>query len=101
MFAWSPNKVNFARIERQEYEDGVEPHAAFDLAELDELRRSGKPISAANAVNDYYEGSAGPTSTMDPLERRGVDINDAYELSMNARTQLKKARTRAVDIKPV
>lgn len=98
MFAFPSNPVNFARMSPKEYEQEVQPHLAFDIKDMDALRRQGKPISAANLSADYFDGQDGRVVPLDPTEKRGVDINDAWNLTKDTQAKLSKAKVRKADI---
>lgn len=98
MFAKAPKPVKFARTEVKIDEAVVVPHLAFDLADLDALRRQGKPITTANVESMYYDGQE--TNNFDfPLEvMRGVDINDAWDAMQSGRKRVSAAGVRRIDL---
>lgn len=97
MFAFPSNCVNFARMERKEHEQDINPNLAFDLKDMDELRRQGRPISVSALSQEYFDGQDGRIVDLDPMDRRGVDINDAWVLSKESRSMLSKAKVRKSD----
>lgn len=98
MFAKSPVKPRFASAKRQSHEPVVGSNLAYDLSDLDYLRRQGKPISPANVEGMYYDGETNVSADL-PLDRmRGVDINDMWNAAQDAQKRLTKAGIRKVDL---
>lgn len=91
MFAKCPKSVKFAQTFVRDDEAVVVPHLAYDLADVDTLRRQGKPISQPNVESMYYDGQV--TENFDfPLDvMRGVDINDAWDAMQSGRKKISKA----------
>lgn len=100
MFSDKPKKLKVAVAVRRENDVILNPHLAYDLRDLDALRRQGKPISVQNAESLYYDGSE--TCSFDlPLDsRRGVDINDMWNRSKDVRKTLSKLGAVSVDVNP-
>lgn len=93
-----PLKV--AVCKRKETDPILNPHLAHDLADLDALRRQGKPISIANAESLYYDGSENCSFDL-PLDmQRGVDINMMWERSQSVHKAMSKLGAKSVDINP-
>lgn len=98
MFAMKPAKFKFAKTHLKSTESPVIPHLAYDLADVDELVASGKPISNQNVEGLYYDGAENPSFNM-PLERmRGVDINDAWNAMMDSKKRISKLGLSSVDM---
>lgn len=101
MFSKKSNPIRFAHTKLRSDEVKVVPNLAFDLSDLDDLRRQGKPISLENAASLYYDGQE-QTVPVVPLERmRGTDINDVWNASLDGQKQLRKAGIRSVDFSQV
>lgn len=101
MFSQKPNKWKFARVIRKDTDIVVNPHLAYDLTDMDEMRRQGKPISITNAESMYYEGSE--TCSFDiPLDlQRGVDINDMWNRAKSVNKTLSKLGASSIDVNPL
>lgn len=57
----------------------------------------GIPIKSRFDDSSFYDGDSSMSVGIDPLERRGVDINDAWNAQQDAKTRLQRAQ--ADDIK--
>lgn len=97
MFSTKPNKWKLAKCKRKENDSIVNPHLAFDLRDLEEMRRQGKPISVQNAESMYYEGSTDCSFDLPLDSQRGVDINDMWNHSKSVNNRLSKLGISKVD----
>lgn len=98
MLSKSPKPLRVARCVRRDSDPLMNPHLAFDLADLDALRRQGKPINIANADSLYYDGSENCSFNL-PLDRqRGVDINTMWERSKTVSKTMSKLGVSKVDM---
>lgn len=100
MFATKPKPFKFAVCKAKAHDVVVNPHLAFDLADLDQMRRQGKPISVTNAESLYYDGSESCTFDLPMDMQRGVDINDMWNRSRDVHSRLSKLGASKVDINP-
>lgn len=98
MFKDKPKSVRFAKTFVSDDEVKTVPNLAYDLSDLDELRRMGKPISQESVSSLYYDGEVQDRCYV-PLERqRGVDINDVWNAQQTGRRKASKAGVRQVDL---
>ena len=100
MFSKSPKPVKFARCVRTDDDAIVNPHLAYDLSTLDEMRRQGRPISIPNAENLYYDGSEDCSFNLPLDSQRGVDINDMWNRAKSIGKKLSKLGASSVDVNP-
>lgn len=101
MFLNNPKPIRFARTTVKDDEVQVVPNLAYDLSDLDELRRMGKPISQESVASLYYDGEVTQTCSV-PLERqRGVDINDVWNAQQTGLRKASRAGVRQVDLSNV
>lgn len=100
MFTGKQNKLVVARCVRRDTDPDMNPHLAYDLSDLDLLRRQGKPISVQNADGLYYDGSEDCSFNLPLDQQRGVDINDLWERSQRVNRKLSKLGLKSVDVNP-
>ena len=104
MFAKPPKRIRFARTERKvinesdgTLEPEVIPHMAYDVAEIDQLRKQGRTISTHNVENMYYDGEFIHGNITIPLDQvRGIDRNDIWSQSVAASERVTKAGVKHV-----
>ena len=100
MFAKNPKPVHFAKLQKRDTDQPVLPHAAYDLHELDDMRKQGIGISVSNAENLYYDGDVNCSFDV-PLDmQRGVDINDLWNATQSVKRRMTKAQLRSVNLSP-
>lgn len=98
MFARIPKPVKFAKLVTRDTDPVLVQHAAFDLSDLDEMRKQGVGISTSNAENLYYDGSVDCSFDV-PLDmQRGVDINDLWNEAQTVKRRMSKAQLRSVSV---
>lgn len=98
MFAKKNKPIKFATLKTRETDPQIVPHAAFDLADLDQMRKQGVGISTSNAENLYYDGDVNCSFDV-PLDmQRGVDINDLWNADQSTRRRMSKAQLRSVKV---
>lgn len=97
MFAKNPNKLRFAKTKLTEDEVPVRPFLAYDLRDLDQLRRQGTPLSSTSVENMYYDGIENPSFDVPFEQQRGVDINDVWNAAQDGLRRVSNAGLRKVD----
>lgn len=97
MFKDNPRPVKFARTSLKDTESDVQPYLAYDLSDLDELRKQGRPISGPNIEAMYYDGSPDASFNLPLDQQRGVDINDMWNAVQDGKRKMSKAGVRKVD----
>lgn len=100
MFKNNPPAVRFARLETKETDVPVASHAAYDLKDLDDMRRRGVPISTTQHESQYYDGSTDATFDIPLDQLRGVDINDVWNETKRVKGKLSKAKVSKFNINP-
>lgn len=101
MFAHAPKPIRFAKTRLLEYEEPVNPHLAYDLSQLDELRKQGKPISQSNVESLYYDGDVNVSFDLPLDQQRGVDINDMWTADRDSSARRASVGVGRVDVNPV
>lgn len=76
----------------------VEEGLAYTPAQMNELRQRGLPISTAMAAENFYDGDVSASVAVDPLETRGFEAIDAWNLEKTARSRLIGAHKKDVSI---
>lgn len=69
----------------------VQSKLALTPAEMRQSMERGEPISSKFDDSAFYDGDNKTTVHLDPLDRRGLDINDVWEYQQNSRSRIKKA----------
>lgn len=69
----------------------VQSNLAVSPATMLELSQAGRPISAQMQDANFYDGDSSPAVRLDPLDARGIDINDAWNMERDSRKKLSKA----------
>lgn len=72
---------------RRADEDPVQPGLALTPSQISELTRAGVPISNVNAMQ-FFDGYRTLDFQPGLLNRRGVDLVDAWEAQMDSRKKL-------------
>lgn len=83
-------KFNPCKCVRHHDEDDVQPGLALTPREIGELTRAGVPLSPVNAMN-FHDGYRTLDFTPGILNRRGVDLIDAWDAQQTVRKNLSKA----------
>lgn len=68
-------------------EDAVQPGLALTPSQIGELTRAGVPLSPVNAMQ-FFDGTRSLDFTPGLLNRRGVDMIDAWEAQKSTRKKL-------------
>lgn len=68
----------------------VQSDLAQTPSKMLELSQHGIPVSSHIDDSSFYDGDKSSKVTLDPLHRRGVDVNDAWNLSQDSRAKLRK-----------
>ena len=98
MFSRQPKPVKFAKLVRKDTDIDVIEHLAYDLSELDSMRKQGIPISQNNLESMYYDGDVNCSADV-PLDMvRGADINDLWNESQRVNRNLSKRQLRKVSV---
>lgn len=73
----------------------VVPNQVLTMAQMDALRKEGKPISSFQmSADNFFDGSDNPTPEV-PLEmQRSVDINQVWEQETETRGKFDKMERR-------
>lgn len=100
MFKDNPPAVNFARLKSRSTDMPVSIHAAYDIKDLDAMRRSGMPISTSQLDSQYYDGDVDATFDIPMDHLRGVDINDVWNETKRVNSKLSKAKVSKFNINP-
>lgn len=58
----------------------------------------GVPISSQVDTSNFYDGDTSFSMSIDPMLRRGVDIVDAWNSEMDAKSRLESARVKDVKL---
>lgn len=61
-----------------------------------ELSQSGIPVSSQMADDMFFDGDTSMRVHIDPLDRRGVDVVDAWNLQKSSRRKLMEAHNNDV-----
>ena len=69
----------------------VQSHLSLTPSEMRQSAERGEPISSRFDDSAFYDGDNKTTVHLDPLDRRGLDINDVWEYQQNSRSRIKKA----------
>lgn len=64
---------------------------ALTPAQMLELSQSGIPVSSQMADDMFYDGDTSMRVHIDPLDRRGIDVVDAWNLQKSSRRKLMEA----------
>lgn len=78
------------KVVRDRDEDDVQPGLALTPSQISEMTRAGIPISNVNAMQ-FFDGYRTLDFQPGLLNRRGVDIIDAWEAQQDSREKLSKA----------
>lgn len=97
MFSKIPRNIKFAVTKLRDDEVPTQPHLAFDLSAMDELREHGVPISSATLAGDYFDGTVGNDINVAFENKRFTDINDAWNHSKDASSVLSKSKIKSVE----
>lgn len=101
MFKNNPRSPRLCDTHFLPHETTVQPHLAYDIRDVDELTKQGKSISMPSLDSMYYEGSENCTPDV-PLDmQRGVNINDVWLASENAKDKLSHVRASKFQINPL
>lgn len=69
----------------------VQSHLAVSPTEMNQMRERGIPIASQVDSTQFYDGDTSPSVSIDPMFRRGVDINDAWNLQEASKRKLNSA----------
>lgn len=69
---------------------------ALTPSQMLEMSQSGIPVSSQMASDLFYDGDTTMRVDIDPLDRRGVDVVDAWNLQKSSRKKLMEAHNRDV-----
>ncbi|UPW41870.1 hypothetical protein [Peromfec virus RodF5_5] len=69
---------------------------ALSPAQMLDLSQSGVPIASQMSSDNFVDGDSTNDMSLDPMLMRGVDINDAWELQMTSRKNLRNANLRDI-----
>lgn len=100
MWCKNPSSVRFARLRTTSDDIPVSQHAAYDLSEMDEMRRKGQPIALNQHDSEYYDGSEDATFELSLDQCRGVDINDAWNQSRDLNRKLSRTKVTNFNLNP-
>lgn len=90
MLSKKPNRVNFTRTGLRSTDVAVAPALAYDVRDVADLVKMGKPISLVNASTAFYDGDSSDDMSV-PLDRqRGVDLNMMYQESKESKRKIGK-----------
>lgn len=89
------SKFRPCRCVRSSDEDDVQPGLALTPSQINEMTRAGIPISNVNAMQ-FFDGYRTLDFQPGLLNRRGVDMIDAWEHQMDARKKLVDASRSAI-----
>lgn len=64
---------------------------ALTPSQMLELSQSGIPVSSQMANDMFYDGDTSMRVHIDPLDRRGIDVVDAWNLQKSSRRKLMEA----------
>lgn len=98
MWKNAPNPIRFAKTFYNENEVPVIDHLAYEVKDLDEMVKQGKPISQNSLDDMYYDGEIRSRVEVPSDRRRGVDINDLWNETRRGKRQASKAGVRQVDL---
>lgn len=79
----------------------VQSNLAISPSTMLEMSQAGIPISAQMQDSNFYDGDSSPSVSLDPLDARGIDINDAWNMQKDARKKISKAYKDANQINKV
>lgn len=99
MFCYPPTPPRFARVKVREDEVRTQNNLAFDVKDMDELRKRGVPISNQSIAEMFYDGvDMGDTDNFElsPEANRFADINDVWNVSKDCGDIITKAKLKSV-----
>lgn len=71
-------------------EEYVQTGLAVTPSEMLQMAQSGVPISSQMADNLFYDGDTSMAVELDPLDQRGLDIVDVWNMQHDARKKIRK-----------
>jgi len=69
----------------------VQSNLAVSPATMLDMSQAGRPISAQMQDSNFFDGDTSPAVHLDPLDARGIDINDAWNMERDSRKRFSKA----------
>lgn len=92
MLSKSPSNIVFASGVRLSSDQPVKPHLAMDVSDVAKMVQMGKPIKTSVNDNMFYDGDNDKSFDV-PLERRrGLDINDVYQMEQDSKKKVSKSK---------
>lgn len=69
----------------------VQSRLALTPAEMRQSMERGEPISAKFDDSMFYDGDSSNKVELDPMDRRGLDVNDVWDYQQSSRKKIKSS----------
>ena len=86
-------QMHTSSCKRLPHEPVVQPNLAMTPAQVAEMAAAGKPVSSTS-VGTYYDGTPNPSFDLPIDQKRGCDIADAWNASVEAQDKLNDMKRR-------
>lgn len=87
-----------AVCKRTAIEEPTRPNCVITPSEAYQMVQKGIPVSLPNRPEDYSDGDTSQSWDI-PIERlRGVDVNDIFEATWNAREKIRKSHIKDKEV---
>lgn len=95
-------RINFCSALRREGEQIVQNGLALTPADVLRSAEAGVPVNSMMLSSSFSDGHTGSDFTINPEDRRGVDIGHLWQEQMDSRRKFRDAHAQgtAVDLNP-